>query len=186
MTETALFSLKTRILALGAVRAEILPADRIEYDLSFREICKTNACGKYGRSWMCPPHAGEAEALIAEAQGYSTGLVYQTVGELEDSFDIEGMLDAGERHNQMAMQFQREILKLDAHCLHLGAGACQICTRCTVLDQQPCRFPDLAIRSLEAYCINVSKLAEAAHLPYHNGADTVTYFGLLLVNLQGG
>lgn len=48
MREYVLNRLKERILELGAVRSSILPAKQIEYDISFRDICKTNACGKYG------------------------------------------------------------------------------------------------------------------------------------------
>nr|WP_305142352.1 DUF2284 domain-containing protein [uncultured Acetatifactor sp.] len=44
----------------------------------------------------------------------------------------------------------------------------------------PCRFPDMAISSLEAHGINVSRLAAECGMKYINGQNTVTYFGAVL------
>ena len=41
------------------------------------------------------------------------------------------------------------------------------------------------MRSLEAYGIHVSKLAETAGMKYINGQNTVTYFGAVLFSLNG-
>ena len=51
---------------------------------------------------------------------------------------------------------------------------CEVCGKRT---GEPCRFPQKAIGSLEAYGINVSLLAKESGMNYINGADTVTYFG---------
>ena len=64
--------------------------------------------------------------------------------------------------------------------LHLGAGGCRVCPVCGRRTGEPCRFPEKAIGSLEAYGVNVSLLAEAAGMRYINGQDTVTYFGAIL------
>ena len=45
---------------------------------------------------------------------------------------------------------------------------------------EPCRFPEKAFPSLEAYGVFVSKLAQACGMRYINGANTVTYFGVVL------
>ena len=37
--------------------------------------------------------------------------------------------------------------------------------------------------SLEAYGVNVSRMAQAAGMKYINGANTVTYFGAVLFSL---
>ena len=43
---------------MGAFKAGVIPVSAVSFDRSFRDICKTNACGKYGRCWMCPPTSG--------------------------------------------------------------------------------------------------------------------------------
>ena len=60
----------------------MIPVEQVETDASFRDMCAANACGNYGRNWMCPPDAGDIHDLMARLQTYSHVLVYQTVTEL--------------------------------------------------------------------------------------------------------
>ena len=170
------------ILALGADKAGAVPVEEVDFERSFRSLCGSNACGMYGRSWMCPPHVGKVEDLIAQAKAYRTALVYQIVDTLEDSYDFEGMMAAGQRMNRLTAAVRRKFRELGLeNCLFLGAGGCRICPKCAKQDDEPCRHPDLAMSSLEAYGINVSVLAPQAGMKYINGANTVTYFGAVLL-----
>lgn len=170
------------IISLGADKAGAVPVDEIDFEPSFRSLCESNACGMYGRSWMCPPLVGKVEDLICQARTYRTALVYQIVDTLEDSYDFEGMMAAGERMNRLAAAVRRKFTDLGLEdCLFLGAGGCRVCSRCAKQDDQPCRHPDLALSSLEAYGINVSVLAPQAGMKYINGVNTVTYFGAVLM-----
>lgn len=47
-----------QILALGADKVGAVPVAEIDFEPSFRSLCESNACGMYGRSWMCPPTWG--------------------------------------------------------------------------------------------------------------------------------
>ena len=67
--------------------------------------------------------------------------------------------------------------------MHLGAGGCGVCKVCAKRSDEPCRFPDLAIASLESYGVNVSAMAASAGMKYINGVNTVTYFGAVLFDL---
>ena len=177
------------ILELGAHRAGVVAVEDIEFQPDFRKLCESNACGMYGRSWMCPPLVGEVDQLIASLKRWRWAVVYQTVDELEDSYDFEGMMDAGKKHNDLAQKLREwanaaveEALGQGdrMQLLHLGAGGCRVCPVCGRRTGEPCRFPEKAIGSLEAYGVNVSLLAEAAWMRYINGQDTVTYFGAIL------
>ncbi len=173
-------------IALGAQRAAVIPAREIVADTAFRDMCAANACGMYGKCYMCPPDVGEIETLMQELTAYDYALVYQTVSELEDSFDFEGMVAAKKRTYPLAQALRREIAQLSlGRVLHLGAGGCGVCEKCARQTDEPCRFPELALPSLEAYGINVSRLAGAAGMNYINGQDTVTYFGAVLFTLNG-
>ncbi|MBO4980096.1 MAG: DUF2284 domain-containing protein [Clostridia bacterium] len=169
------------VLARGAFKAAVIEAKSIETDRVFRDMCAANACGMYGKCYMCPPDVGDAEALMAEVKGYRYALVYQTVSELEDSFDFEGMTEAKKRTYPLAQSlrplFAEKGIK---RVLHLGAGGCGVCKPCAKQSGEPCRFPDKAMASLEAYGINVSALAKSAGMKYINGQNTVTYFGAVL------
>lgn len=173
-------------LALGAHRAAVIPVKDIVLDAGFRELCAANTCGQYGRCWMCPPDVGDIQELMQRVRGFGWALVYQTVGQLEDSYDIEGMNEAGSRHNTLARQLRERLRDgVFAGALHLAAGSCRVCERCARVDGQPCRFPDQALPSLEAHGIHVSKLAESAGMKYINGQNTVTYFGAVLFGSAG-
>jgi len=62
----------------------------------------------------------------------------------------------------------------------LSAGACSVCETCTYPAGKPCRFPNQAISSLEAYGIDVANLIARSGLSYMNGPNTVSYVGLIL------
>lgn len=89
--EELLNALTARVQALGAYRVGVIPAAQVKTDRVFRDVCTSNNCGMYGRCWMCPPDVGEIDDLMAALPTYRYALVYQTVGELEDSFDFEGV-----------------------------------------------------------------------------------------------
>ena len=175
--------LTAHIVEMGAYKAALLDVSLIHFDRKFRELCQSNACGNYGACWTCPPDAGDIDTLIARAKTYQKALVYQTVGQLEDSFDIEGMLEAGKLHNDLAQaisRWAREAGAFGKDWLHLGAGGCRLCPVCAKRTGEPCRHPQDAMASLETYGVAVSELAASCGMKYINGQNTVTYFGAVL------
>jgi len=147
-------------------------------------MCQANVCGMYGKCWMCPPDIGDIEDLMHALGQYKYVFVYQTIGTLEDSFDIEGMHEAGAVHNVLTQKVRKVFASAGIEDgLHLGAGGCRVCESCAKKTGQPCRFPDKAIPSLEAYGVNVSEMASAADMRYINGVNTVTYFGAVFFSM---
>ena len=172
-------------LRLGAFKASVIKTDEIETDRAFRAMCEANSCGVYGKCYMCPPDVGDIDALMAEIPQYSYALVYQTVSELEDSFDFEGMVEAKKASYALSQALRKSFEGFAVQKrLHLGSGGCGVCETCAKRIGEPCRFPKLAMPSLEAYGINVSALAKASGMKYINGQDTVTYFGAVLFSLD--
>lgn len=170
----------------GAFKSNIIPAESIEMDRAFRDMCASNACGMYGKCYMCPPDVGDIEVLMAEVKKYDFALVYQTVTEFEDSFDFEGMIEAKKKTYPIAQKIRQAFFNMNIlNALHLGAGGCGVCEKCAKQVGAPCRFPQNAMASLEAYGVNVSALARASEMKYINGQNTVTYFGAVLFSLDG-
>ena len=172
-------------LAFGVYKATVINACDIPLDRSFRAMCEANSCGLYGKCHMCPPDVGDIDDLMAEVRNYDYALVYQTVSELEDSYDFEGMVRAKKQFYPIAQKLRAVFNDMNiTHALHLSAGGCGVCETCTKRTNQPCRFPSLAIAPLEAYGVNVSLLAKVSEMKYINGQDTVTYFGAVLFSLD--
>ena len=165
----------------GAACARIETRD-IRFEPAFRADCERNACGYYGACWMCPPDVGDIEALITRARSFEHAIVFQTVQQVADSFDIEGMHRAAKAHNRLIRRLKRAAERDGIDCLLLGAGACGGCNTCARVSGEPCRHPGRAVVSLEAAGVKVVELAKKSGLPYLNGSNTVTYFGLLLLH----
>lgn len=168
-------------LDCGAAKAILLPAEAVVLSGRFRDICETNACGLYGRCWMCPPDVGRIDALMATLRTYHDGLWYQTIGRLEDSFDIEGMQACGAAHAQVTLRI-REALRARSvdDALYLSCGGCRVCETCAKVDDAPCRRPGDALPSLESYGVDVYQTTRDTDLRYINGQNTVTFFGMVL------
>jgi predicted metal-binding protein len=166
----------------GAYKAFVITTDKIPFDENLRSYCEANYCGNYGKNYACPPSVGDSKELIENAKKYKKALIFQTVAQIEDSFDFEGMKEAALRHSKIADTINKDVKKQYDNYLQLTAGKCSACPVCAQVENKPCRFPDNAISSLEAYCMNVSILAELCHMKYINGKNTVTYFGAFLFN----
>jgi predicted metal-binding protein len=165
----------------GAGKAAFLLGKDIVLDTMFRDICKSNGCGNYGKCYMCPPDVGEIGELIEKARTFSNAVMYQAVYAIEDSFDFEGMQEAGKAFNLCARRIQEKAKEIfQVPFLHLAAGGCRVCETCAKRDDLPCRYPNEALASLESYGVDVYRTSARAGLKYTNGANTVTYFGMLL------
>ncbi len=168
-------------LSLGATRAACLPVKDVVLSASFRDICASNACGFFDKCYMCPPDVGDIHELMARIGTYDCAVLYQSVHALEDSYDYEGMVEAGARHCALSQALEKELrARGEKNYLHLSAGGCRVCKTCMKRENQPCRFPDKAMASLESYGIDVYNTAKNANLKYVNGQNTVTYFGMVL------
>ena len=168
-------------LACGAAKATILPTEAVVLSPDFRAICASNGCGHYGRCWMCPPDVGDIDALMARIRTYPWGLWYQTIAQIEDSFDIEGMQEGSFAHARVGLRMQKKLLSVCGEgMLHLSCGGCRVCETCAKPAGEPCRRPGDALPSLESYGVDVYQTTKETELKYINGPNTVTFFGMVL------
>lgn len=141
-----------------------------------RDMCAMNSCGRYGTNWQCPPGAGELSVLEAKAKSYTDALLFNAVYPLTDSFDFEGMMAAKEKFTETCHGVLAAVRCVCPKSFVMGAGGCSICPKCTY-PEEPCRFPDRAIASMEACGIDVYAASKKYGLEYIGGMNTVTYFG---------
>lgn len=174
-------SLTDLALQLGATRSAILPVSEMQFSESFRDLCEMNSCGKYKTNWMCPPAVGPFGELKNQVLAFEKGLVIQTVYQMEDSFDFEGMMNAMAIHEKVFRDIVRHIKtnELLDPFFPLNAGVCKFCENCTYPDRD-CPYPGEALASVEAYGIDVTALVTACGIPYNNGVASVSYVGMIL------
>ncbi len=162
------------IEAAGFSHTGKISMDTVELRDEVRDMCHNGNCGKYARNWSCPPGCGTLDQCRQQLLSYKTGILVQTVGEIEDSMDWEGMKDTEERHKKTFLETAEKLRKIAPGFLPLGAGTCTLCRECTYPDS-PCRQPERRISSMEAYGILVSDICSGNQVKYYYGPKTIAY-----------
>ena len=144
-----------------------------------RAMCEVNTCGAYGKRWSCPPGCGSIDQCNEKMQQYQKGILVQTVGEIEDSLDWEGIMEVKDVHDRRFLKGTEILRKCVDDFLPLGDGACTRCEVCTYPDQ-PCRFPDLASASMEAFGLYVADVCKKNQVAYNYGEGKMCYTGCYL------
>lgn len=173
--------------ARGAGFSEVveLKMETLVVNPEVRKMCEANTCGQYGKNWACPPGCGDLEECESSLSVCDCGLLVQTVAQLEDSFDFEGMAAAGSTHWKNFSRLRSQIQEAKAKkgdsldVLALAAGSCTHCKTCAYPDD-PCRFPETAASSVEAYGLLVNQLCVDNGLAYNYGENTIAYTALFL------
>ncbi len=145
-----------------------------------RDMCAANTCGAYGKNKACPPECGTLDECRERVERYHWGILVQTVGEVEDSLDIEGMQEAAELHKKHLLEMQEMLKPSYPGLLSLGAGGCTVCKECAG-PGKPCRFPEKKISPLEGYGIVVSDLCRENGMKYYYGPQHIAYTSCFLL-----
>lgn len=156
-----------------------LDADKLVCRTEVRDMCAVNQCGCYGTTWSCPPACGSIESCSEKITQFQRGFLVQTIGEIEDSLDIESIMEIGERHAERFRSLALRVKEDIPSALALGAGTCKVCSKCAY--PEPCRFPEKAFSSMEAFGLVVSDTCTASGVPYYYGATKLANTGCFLL-----
>lgn len=100
----------------------------------------------------------------AGAGGTPEGIIVQTVGEIEDSLDFEGMQEAEALHKKHFYEMAEKLRKICPQVLPLGCGCCTVCKTCAGPEGN-CRFPEKESppwKRLESWSAIYAKVMESA------------------------
>lgn len=164
---------------IGIFQFGMVSPNEIVFDEEIRKMCEQNLCRQYGKSWACPPAVGTVAECQKRCLSFKTGLVFQGVYPLEDSYDYEGMMNGHKAFKNLCDRLYAQVKERFSSFLLLSNEGCTRCEKCTY-PEKPCRMPQMLFPSLEGFGIRVDCLAKSAGIAYHNGENTVTYFGMLL------
>lgn len=164
----------------GFAAAVVVNTDEITFDPSFRPYCEENLCGQYGVNHSCPPDCGSPEEMKERVLKHKHALVLQTIWEISDYTDKEAIKKAKGGHNQASQKLMKRLREESCDGFMVGASGCALCTPCTKVNNEPCRFPALQFSCMSAYCVFVRLLAEKCEMEYNCGEDALAFFGMYI------
>jgi len=157
-----------------------LAVSTLDFMQEIRDMCVPEKCRNYNTSWSCPPACASLEEMRERVKNYKEGILVQTVGELEDSLDWEGIQETGASHKDNFGRMREALEKEHPELLAMGAGRCELCETCTYPDD-PCRFPGKMEVSMEACGLFVSKVCTDNGLAYNYGPNKIAFTSCFLV-----
>ena len=172
--------LEQQMAQLPIVQYEFFPTSELVFSEKVRTICRTQ-CPQYGKSWACPPAVGSVAACQAHCLSYPTALLITSLAEVADIADMEATLATREGHEELTRQVNALFRAQGVETFVLSTESCAICEHCAY-PGAPCRFPEKAIPSMEAYGLWVSKVCEQSGMPYYYGPGTITYSACVLID----
>jgi predicted metal-binding protein len=171
-------------LECGFSHAGSMDVSKVVLREEVRATCAVNKCKAYDANWSCPPACGTLAECGERLRKYQNGIILQTTGALEDSFDYEGMQALGKKHSVNLGVFGERTEAMFPVSMLLGAGACSLCR--DMLDKpcsypgSPCRYPRRMHHSMEAFGMVVSDVCTGNGIAYYYGSGTLTYVGCFL------
>jgi len=157
-----------------------LDISTLEFMQEVRDMCNEKQCKSYNKSWSCPPACASLEEMREKVKKYKTGILAQTVGELEDSMDWDAIMETGAQHKENFKRMREALNKKHPTVLAMGAGECKICEACTYPDS-PCSHPEKMETSMEAYGLFVSKVCTDNNLTYNYGQEKIAFTSCFLI-----
>lgn len=154
-----------------------IDANDIEFYADSSAMCRANACGRYKKTYSCPPAAPDAAALFSKVKEYKNAYLFSLEYDMKDAFDWQSAESALCEFNKLCRSIKTNAALLGLDAMVLGAGACDYCESCAYPDG-PCRRPDKLIYPLEAAGIDANSLQKAAGSKFFNTAPK--FIGLLL------
>lgn len=160
----------------------VVPLDvsTIECKDKVREMCAADKCQRYGHTWTCPPVCGTLDEMRERLKPYSEGILVQTMGEVEDSMDFEGIGKISMEHNESFFKLQKLLKEKFGSVLPVPQNGCARCKKCTYPDE-PCRFPDEAGYSMSAFGMLVLEVCKLNNLQYYYGSDHMAFTSCFLI-----
>lgn len=153
-----------------------LKSEEIVFSEKVRYICRTE-CSRYGKSWSCPPAAGEVEECRSRCQSYEYALVFTTLAEVLDFTDMEETLATRFEHEKVVRGICQGIRDMGEEYFALSSESCAVCGSCAY--PNACRHPEYMLPCIESQGILVTAAAEKCGIEYFYDGNTVTWYGIL-------
>ena len=170
--------LENRLAELPLLGYFFVDPESLEFSDRVRLICERE-CPRYGKSWACPPAVGSVRECREKCLSYGNCLMIATVTEVADIGNMAQTLATRPEHEAITEQVADILRGHGVAPYILSTEACAICDRCSILDGQPCRFPEKMHPCVESHGINLIPTLEENGIEFQYGGNVVTWVSLL-------
>ncbi len=157
------------------------PAVTLDTIRECRGYCATDDCGCYDKYCSCPPRSGTPEERLKILAHYSKCAVVPVLYQA-DYRDKEQMAicmkDLQDRCREMVFKLREKSID----CLGFADGGCQYCERCSALDDEPCRFPEMQIQSVSGNGILMGDFLKRSGIECEMKDGHIEMYAVLLYN----
>lgn len=154
--------------------------EQIPFSDKVTTVCEID-CKWYGHSWACPPHIGMVAENIRKCRNFKEFLLFSTVAEVSDAWNVEACIGAKREHEALTREFASKLKSvLDVPFYILSTG-CEICETCACPDS-PCRHPEERLMAVESHGIILLQLAEKVGMSSQYGGKIAVYFSMVFFN----
>lgn len=172
-------NLETRLVKtfdlLGFTEYKKIDTDEIVFSADVFKQCEKNTCGMFGKNHGCPPKAGNEAERKARIMIYDTAYVISMILSIKKRTEMSHSMEL----LRNAIDEIRKEFK-DENVTVMGTGPCNICEECTALKNEPCRFPDKTLYSMEGSGIDVVRMSMNLQMTYNAGSGNIAFFALVL------
>jgi len=158
----------------------VVPFEKIIFDSRCEFLCKYG-CKNYRRKYCCPPDSLQITEMLLKRK-YKWALLAATSAQLPEKVSVY-------KKRFLNRQKEFEIQKISTSLrdffnennidhLVLSGGSCKKCQKCSKIDNQECKKPDLKLTSMEAVGIDCQKTLTSAgfdfEMPAQNSVNRCT------------
>ena len=159
--------------------AAYIAVEDIPVNGDFLRYCEENRCGNYNANYACPPACGTPAELHEKLLGGKRALVLQSCFAIP-GYDSPEIPQLKKRHTAAIRDFMLSLRDAGYKVFGVGYGGCDLCERCSLLDGEPCRLPELRMSCLSAYCVDAAELAKRCELPFAWDPKKLHLFGMIV------
>ncbi len=142
--ETPFEDLVKKAIELGASEAKVIDTDAIIFDSRSFLKCRFG-CNRWGRYWTCPPYLNLSPEKFQDAfNQYSKAIIIKTTDPHEGQ--------------DITVKVEKEAMMVHNCIMAFAMVLCVWCEECA--HPEPCRFPQMARPSMDAYGIDIGKTVE--------------------------
>ena len=110
---------------IGFTNTGLLTVSALRFLPEVRDMCKADLCHNYGKCWTCPPYCGSLEEISEKISIYSTGVLVQSTGQMEDDFDVECMAKIQGLQKKRFKMIVKRLKEEGVSFLPMSSGECK-------------------------------------------------------------